>query len=88
MGFVPVVCMLKYPPCFPDYSLEPLCLLLTHLTDISVEMLNIVSTCCLIGVCYVRWLKGGVNPLGNSQFQVRLCNTKYHVGFIMVLLFE
>ena len=42
----------------------------------------IVSTFCLIGVCYVRCLKGagGVNPLSNCQFQVSLCNTKYKMS--------
>ena len=45
----------------------------------------IVSTFCLIGVCYVRCLKGGVNPLSNCQFKVSLCNTKFHVGFLMAI---
>ena len=59
-------------------GLELSCLLLTHLTYqyIFHEDVYIVSTCCLIGVCYVRWLKGRVNPLGNYQFLVSLCNTK------------
>jgi len=60
-------------------GLEPLCLLLTHLSDIDIFFCGdvykiIASICCLIAVCYVRCLKGGDNPLGNGQFQVSLCN--------------
>ena len=68
-------CMYVGVPCMFSRlvlnGLKPLCLLLTHLTDIRVEMFNRVHL--LLDRC-------------NCQFQVSLCNTKYVQNVMLDLL--
>ena len=59
-------------------GLQPLCLLLNRYQCI-FPWKSLYSVYLLLEdflILYVRCLKGGVNPLGNCQFQVSLCNTK------------